>query len=163
MNLWDIITGAPWWVYVLFIVLVRLGMKATKGMTVSIYRPILLPVVFVAWSLYSLYSHLALGLWSLLPLWIVSLAFGAYLGFLEVRSWHIKGDRHKQQVTLPPNYSTVVLIVLIFILKFFWGYFYATRPEAPYWIYFGDTLTSTLVSGFFVGRAIVFVKRYFKS
>jgi hypothetical protein len=39
-------------------------------------------------------------------------------------------------------------------------YFYATRTEISYWIYFTDTLTSAFVTGFFVGRAGFFFKSY---
>ena len=161
-NLWEIVSGAPWWVYVLFIYLVSIGIKSTKSRTVSIQRVVLLPLLFVAWALYGLYGKLVLGFISLIPLWIVFLGLGAYLGGKEVHSWRISKDRHKGEITIPGNYSTLVLIVLIFVLKFFWGYFYATRTEISYWIYFADTLTSSLVTGFFVGRAGFFFKSYHK-
>ncbi|HEY5234958.1 MAG TPA: hypothetical protein VIJ14_02170, partial [Rhabdochlamydiaceae bacterium] len=110
--------------------------------------------------LFDLYHKVALGFPSLIPFWILFLALGVYLGVKEVRSWHFHKDRHRKVITIPGNYSTLVLILLIFILKFFWGYFYATRTEVPYWIYYWDTITSSLVTGFFVGRAVVFFKRY---
>lgn len=161
-NLWDIVSGAPWWVYVLFIYLVRIGIKSIKPRTVSIQRVALLPVVFIAWALYGLYDKLVLGLGSLIPVWIVFVGLGAYLGLKEVSSWRISKDRHKGEITIPGNYSTLVLVVLIFVLKFFWGYFYATRSEISYWIYFADTATSAVVTGFFVGRAWFFLKSYQK-
>jgi hypothetical protein len=159
-NLWGIISGAPWWVYVLFIYLVSIGIQSTKPRTISIKRVVLIPLFFLAWSFYSLYQKLLLGLPSLIPLWVVFLAIGAYLGIKEVYSWRISKNPQKQEITIPGNYSTLVLILLIFILKFFWGYFYTTRTEISYWIYFADTLTSALVTGFFVGRAGFFFKSY---
>ncbi len=161
-NVWGIVSGAPWWVYVLLIYLLSIGIKSTKPRTVSIQRIILLPLVFVAWALYDLYDKLALGFVSLIPVWIVFLALGAYLGLKEVHSWRISVDHRKGEVTIPGNYSTLVLILLIFVLKFFWGYFYSTRADIPYWIYCADTLTSSLVTGFFVGRAGFFLKKYYK-
>jgi len=159
-NLWEIVSGAPWWVYVLFIYLVSIGIKSIKPRAVSIKRAVLLPLLFLAWSFYGLYQKLLLGFPSLILLWVVFLAIGTYLGVNEVHSWRISKNRHKGEITIPGNYSTLVLILLIFILKFFWGYFYATRTEISYWIYFGDTFTSALVTGFFVGRAGFFFKSY---
>lgn len=159
-EFWHIVSGAPWWVYALFVYFVLIGVKSMKPRTIPIKLIVLLPLVFVGWSFYSLYGKLQLGLWSLLPVWIVFLALGAYLGKREVQSWKIISDRQKGMVTIPGNYSTLVLILLIFVLKFTWGYFYATRAEIPYGIYFADTLTTALVSGFFVGRAAVYYYRY---
>ena len=161
-NFWGIISGAPWWVYVLFIYLLSIGIKSIRPRTISIKRVVLLPMLFVAWSFYDLYQKLLLGFPSLLPLWIVFLAIGAYLGVKEVHSWRISKDRHKGEITIPGNYSTLVLMLLIFVLKFFWGYFYSTRVEISYWIYFADILTSALVTGFFIGRAGFFFKSYHK-
>lgn len=161
-NLWDILSGAPWWVYVLFIYLVSIGIKSMQPRTLSIKRVVLIPLLFVAWSLYSLYNKFV-GFPSLIPLWIISLILGSYLGVKEVRCWHFQKDRHKGLITIPGNYSTLILILLIFTLKFFWGYFYATHSEISYWIYFADTATSSLVTGFFVGRACIFFKRYYSN
>ncbi|MBI2809623.1 MAG: hypothetical protein HYX67_02165 [Candidatus Melainabacteria bacterium] len=160
-NLWEIISGAPWWVYALFAYLVSIGIQSIQPRTLPIKRLILMPVLFVVWSIYSLY-----GTFSMFPslafYWVALLALGAYLGFKEVRSWHFHSDHQKRTLTIPGNYSTLILILLIFVLKFFWGYLYATRTEISYWIYLSDTLTSALVTGFFVGRAAVFLKRYYK-
>jgi hypothetical protein len=161
-NFWDAISGAPWWVWFLLVYVVIIGVKSTKARTVPIKRVVLLPLLFVAWSLYSLYQKTVLGFPSLIPVWIIFLAIGAYSGVKEVHHWRFAKDRHKGVITIPGNYSTLVLIVLIFVLKFFWGYFYETRPEIPYWIYFTDTLTSALVTGFFVGRAGFFYKSYLR-
>jgi hypothetical protein len=160
-KLWDVITGAPWWVYVLFIILVNIGIKATKPRTLPIKRVWLFPLIFIAWSLWGLYEKFQFGFYSLIPLWIIFISLGAFFGVREVHSWHFKFDHHKQEITIPGNYSTLVLIVLIFVLKFFWGYFYATREEVSYWIFFSDILTSSLVTGFFVGRAGFMLKKYY--
>ena len=72
--------GAPWWVYVLFIYVVSIGIKSTKPRTVSIQKVLLIPLLFVVWALYGIYGKLVLGSASLIPLSIVFLALGAYLG-----------------------------------------------------------------------------------
>ena len=161
-NLWKALSGAPWWAYALLIYLLLVGIQAIKPRTISVKKLLLLPLVFVAWSFYGLYARLLLGFLSLLPVWIVFLAVGAYLGVREVHAWHLHKDRRKGEITIPGNYSTLVLMLLIFILKFFWGYYYATHTEISYWIYCADTSTSALATGFFVGRAAFFFKSYLK-
>jgi hypothetical protein len=140
-----------------------IGVKSMQPRAVSIQRIVILPLFFLAMSLYGLYEKFILGFPSLIPFWMVFLAVGAYFGMREVRSWHLHVDRHKGLITIPGNYSTLVLIILIFVLKFFWGYFYAAHTEVSYKIYLADISTSSLVTGFFVGRAWFFSKRYMQS
>ncbi|MCI0381522.1 MAG: hypothetical protein L0207_00495 [Chlamydiae bacterium] len=161
-KFWEIISGAPWWIYLIFIYLVIIGIQSMKPRTISIKRVVLLPLLFVAWSFYGLYEKVLLGFSSLIFPWIIFLALGAYLGVKEVYFWHFHKDHQKGTITIPGNYSTLVLILLIFILKFSWGYIYAARTEIPYWIYLSDIITSSLVTGFFVGRAAFFFKSYQK-
>lgn len=157
---WQIISGAQWWVYVLFVILVKIGINATKPNIVTVQRLIVLPIVFIAWSIYNLYQNVSLGFPSLIVWWALSLGLGIYLGFKAVSSWKIHSDRQKKTITIPGNYSTIVLIFAIFILNFFWGYFYATLASVPYWIYLADTISTTLIKGVFVGRGASFLKKY---
>jgi hypothetical protein len=157
-SFWGVVTGAPWWVYVLFVYLVSIGIKATKPRTVSEKKLLLLPVIFLIWSVYGLFQKVLLGFHSLILIWVLFVSLGAYLGIKEVHSWKILRDKERGEITIPGNYSTLVLILSIFVFKFLWGYFYASQAEVSYWIYFADTLTSSLVTGFFVGRGWSFFK-----
>ncbi len=161
-NFMQILGGAPWWVWVLLLILGRIGIKALKPRTVSIQRMVLFPLFFIAWSIYSLYGNVMQGSSHLVVWWVISIVVGAWLGFKEVQSWHFHVDRKKGLITIPGNQSTLILILLIFVLKFFWGYYYSTLYEVPYSIYLADTCSSAVVTGFFLGRAIFFCKRYQK-
>lgn len=159
-DLWQILKGTPWWVYLLFVVFIRLGLQALKPRTVTVQRLILFPLVFLVWSGLRLYQHEALGFPSLIFWWVVCLGLGAFLGAKEVSSWKIHVDKQKNTLTIPGNYSTLVLILAIFILNFFWGCYYATTTGISYWMYLVDTVTTTICTGFFVGRGGFFLKRY---
>ncbi len=162
-NLWQIITGAPWWVYVLFIVLVKQGVLSFKPRTIKIQRLAFIPVIFFVWSFYRLYQNGGLDFPSLIVGWVLSLSIGAYLGIREVYSWKIQIDKKKGAITIPGNFSTLVLIIVIFVLNFFWGYIYSTFAQIPYWIYLCDTVSTTICTGFFIGRGALFLKRYFQN
>jgi len=159
-SLWQILSGAPWWVYLLFIYILIIGIRSIKPRTTSINKIVLFPLFFVALSVYTLYKNVYLGYPLLIPCWIIFLSLGTYLGFKEVQSWHFEKNRLKRTLTIPGNYSTLILLLLVFILKFFWGYFYATLFNIPHWMYFADTITSSIVTGFFVGRASCFFNSY---
>ncbi|MBS0603715.1 MAG: hypothetical protein JSS60_01615 [Verrucomicrobia bacterium] len=161
-NLWQAISGAPWWVYVLFFYLMSIGIQSMKARKVPIQRIVLMPLFFLGWACYDIYGKVSLGHASLVIWWVIFLAAGTFGGVKEVRSWRLGIDRSKATLTIPPNYSTIVLIVLIFVLKFFWGYYYATHSSVPYGIYLADTISSSIVTGFFVGRGGFFIYRYLK-
>lgn len=163
-NVLYVTDGAPWWLYLLFIYLVIVGLRAIKPRPVTIIRVVLLPLFLLAWALNDLYAKVNLGFAFLILVWIGFLRLGIYLGVTEVQSWHIsknlKGD-YKGEITIPGNYTTLVLIILIFAFKIFWAYFYTTRPDISYTLLF-DAITSSLITGFFVGQAAVFFKKFQK-
>ncbi len=159
-SLWQALSGAPWWVYVLFIYLVSIGIKSLKPRTIPFQRVVLFPVIFVAWSAYDIYIKMQLGYSSLIPWWLICLAIGAVLGYWEVHKWHFKIDKTKQTITVPPNTSTIVLILVIFAINFYFGYYYATHTSVSYGMYLVNTILGALVTGFFVGRGIVYFRRY---
>lgn len=161
--MWDILSGAPWWVYALFLYLMFIGIQSTKPRTISVRRLVIFPLIFVVWSLWSLYGHVAMVGNALIIYWIVFLFIGAYCGRKEVQSWKLRVDRAKGLITIPGNYSTMILVLVIFVLKFVWGYYYATAANPPYSIYVADTITSSLFTGFFVGRSAFFLKSYLKN
>ena len=161
-HFWEILNGIPWWVYVLFVVLIRLGIQSLEPRTVTSQRLILFPLVFLILSLMRLYQNASLGFPSLIFWWVICLALGAYLGAKEVSSWKIHVDKKKKTITIPGNYSTIVLIFSIFILNFFWGYYYSVATNISYGVYLADTITTTICTGFFVGRGWFFLKSYYK-
>jgi len=162
-NLGSFIKEIPWWVYIVFIYLVNVGIRAMRPRTIPISKVILMPLFFVCWSFYGLYGKLLLGFFSLIPIWFICLSIGAYLGVKEVQSWRYQVNHRKGEITIPGNYSTLVLLLIIFGLKFFWSSLYATLEYIPTWIYFADIITGAIVTGFFVGRAGILFRRYLKT
>ena len=157
-QVWQVITGAPWWIYILFLYLVMTGVISTqKGRQVPVKRIMAVPIVFLAWAISDLYGIFTLAFFLC---GILFLAFGALFGAWEAKTWRIEVHRRKHWVALPPNYSTFILIVLIFVLKFIWAYFYATRTPAPQWVYYCDIISTSWITGFFVGRAGMILRRY---
>lgn len=157
----DILEGTPWLVYLLFFYLLAIGLKARKTSTASLYRLFIIPVVFTIWSLYSLSDHIA----DKIIFWGSGLLVGTLIGWLLTHKHAIHFDREKKLVTLPGTYTTLVLVMAIFFVKYFFGYNYATNPEAKTNIlYFGtDLAVSGIITGMFVGRLITYISKYFRN
>ncbi len=150
-----ILEETPWWVYLLFIYLVFMGIKALSPRFVPIKKLIILPAVFTVWG--------ALGLqWGLgtLLFWLIALAAGCGLGWISVRRWKIRFDRRRDALHLPGSPSTLILALLFFSVKYFFGYYSATQPEIPDGMRLAQAAVSGLLAGMFIGRLFFFWKKH---
>ena len=139
------------------------GTGDNKGVQMVIFLPwmFLLTMLFVTWSFYNIYVNLVIGSTNTLLWGTLIFLTAVYIGKKEVYSWRFyKG--FSRDFVAPRNYSTLIFIILGFMLKGFWAYFYITEVETPCWMYVMDTLTSSLVTGFFFGRTMFFFKAYLK-
>ncbi len=153
----DILKETPWWVYLLFFYLVLIGIRSAKPQTVPILRLLLFPIVLTIWSLIGLYSK-----WDWLAFfsWTISLVPGCIFGWLSVRSWKIRFDRRRKTLSLPGSWSTLILVLIIFVVKYFFGYYSATHPAIPKTLMLAQMISSGIITGMFFGRIASFWMRY---
>ncbi len=149
----DILIETPWWVYVLFIGLLAIGLRATKPRTISLYQLLLLPGIFTVWNVGWL-AHRLQGHFSPFIFWVIGLGVGSFLGWLSVRSWKVSAHREQKTVSLPGTRSTLVLILLVFAIRYFFIYHYEVYPTSAPHLFIADALISGTITGVFVGRAI---------
>lgn len=161
---WGAISGTPWWVFALFVYLVIIGYRATRTQKISLERLAIIPLFFTAWSLYGVFSIYQETLFKVV-LWMLSFAFGGIIGWLLVRKTHITVDKAKRLLRIPGSWATLALVVVIFSVKYFFGYTFAVQPELtqhPLY-YISDILSSGAISGIFVGRFVCLCKKYIKT
>lgn len=158
----DILSETPWWVYVLFFGLVSIGFAAARPRVVSLRRLLILPLVFTLWNLAWLNERIH-GRHSLLVFWILGLAIGSYFGGMSVRKWIVKADRQQEKVHLPGSWSTLVLILLVFAVRYFFVYHYERFPDTSSDLYTYDAAISGLITGIFMGRAYQVFHKYRRS
>ncbi|NGX37998.1 MAG: hypothetical protein K1000chlam2_01167, partial [Chlamydiae bacterium] len=48
------LTGTPWWVYLLFVYFLYVGIKSLKPRVISLKKILILPLILFVWSLYGL-------------------------------------------------------------------------------------------------------------
>ena len=146
------LAGTPWWVYVIFIYLMYVGIKASRSQELPITRLIIVPLIFIVWSLYSLYVRYGFNVLTA-SLWITSLIVGASIGWL-VLSRGIRINKHNKLVYLPGSWYPLFFYLLFFIVKYYIGFIYAIDPKMRWNLFFiaSDIFASGFISGLFAGR-----------
>jgi hypothetical protein len=81
---WQILIHTPIWVFPLFAYLVWLGIKAARPRTVTIWRSLIVPAVFIVWGLSRLLSRQQDVMWPLLS-WGAAAAVLLLVGLLTAR------------------------------------------------------------------------------
>lgn len=155
----EIIFGAPWWVYVIFVILLMTGINSLRHRKVYVKQLLLIPAVLAIWNLVWLNERIHEH-FHLLTYWIIGLFFGFFIGEKTVSQWVIRGDKNKQHIFLPPTYSTLILGVLVFAIRYSFDYNYLQHPETAASLYPQDAAVSGVLTGIFAGRTIKIFRKF---
>ena len=154
----SILASTPIWVYFIFVYLIIKGISASKSQIIPLQRMLIVPIVFLVWSLYSLNGKYGLS-GTVLGLLVLSLGVGALIGW-SFCSKGIKIESKKLLIEIPGSWYPMILYMLFFILKYILGFTYAVRPELrinP--LFWGiDSFASGIITGIFLGRLIHIMK-----
>src|SRR3990167_5328578 len=122
MNaIWAAAAQTPWWVYVLFIFLVQRGLVASKPQVISIIKLTILPIVFIALSVHTLMTAFHVNA-TVIVAWLVSVILGSVIGWFLIRNHEFKVDRKNLLIRLPGSWITLILILIIFVSKYYFEY-----------------------------------------
>ncbi|HEX2582981.1 MAG TPA: hypothetical protein VHL30_02575 [Chlamydiales bacterium] len=151
--MFQLLEMTPWWVYLLFAYFLMLGVRASNPTIASFKKLAVLPIFFLGWALYGLLTDLESRYFFLIP-WIMALLTGSWIGYLQVSKWPILVDAERQTISLPGSWSTLLLSISMFALKYIFGLIYATHPMAykNSAIFGTDLIFSNLIVGMFWGR-----------
>ena len=152
----------PWWVYLLLVVLLKIGINASKTSVVSIKKLFIAPVVFGVMAIETLINNIALSLF-VLSIFSIALLIGAVLGWLQVRKQSLRFDRNKQLIKIPGTWSVMTVIIVIFSAKYYFGYALSTDPEIVKNTYFELAFigVTAVCTGLFIGKLICYLKRMY--
>lgn len=151
--IYDALNHTPWWVFLLFIYLLKVGVDASKPSKVSLIKLFILPTLFFLLSLNNLYTAVQTTPFNFL-IYGIFLGFGLIVGYFLVKNLSINFDPETREVILPGTYTTLVLILFIFSSKYYFGYSLANDPNLLEDTYFERLMlaVSSLWAGIMVGR-----------
>lgn len=158
-TLFSILKETPWWVYVIFVYILIAGIKSFHERTVSIYSLSILPFITIAWTGYKFLVN-GFDIQSFL-FFIGFLALGAFFGYTSLFQNPKKVDRAKKEITLAGTKSTFILLLFIFMIKYFFGFMHATNPLVIQKFAFVETALFSLISGIFMGRFMKYARMIF--
>jgi len=156
--IWQALTHTPWWVYLLFFALLKVGFDALKVRVIPLKKLIVLPMVFLVLSINTLITSVQINP-STLSAYSLSLLLGSLGGWLLVRKLDLKFDKRRGLVKLPGTWTTLILIMIIFSSKYYFGYAKAIDPTRVQDTLFEITMLSVsgISTGLFLGRLICYL------
>ncbi|MGO8916739.1 MAG: DUF6622 family protein [Stellaceae bacterium] len=154
-----IVTNTPWWVFLLFALLVWLGVQALRPRTVALRRVFITPAVFIAWGAVGL-ALAARTAPAIVPAWGLAAAAGCALALVSVRLEGLSADRSRATVHLPGSRLPLIRNMLIFAAKYGLAVAMARRPELRDQLLPWDMAVSGASFGYFLGWTARFVLSY---
>jgi hypothetical protein len=127
------ITHTPVWVWPLLALLIFIGIIALKPRSMPLPRLLILPAIFLGLSIFSLLSS-GLPLLQAIAIWLAGLVLGGLLGRLFAPRLSAAGggvviDRAARRIAVPGSAVPLVLILVIFIGRYAFGYAFGRYPE----------------------------------
>jgi hypothetical protein len=146
-GLMQIVTRAPWWVWLILAVLLVLGLRRRRTRIMSLARFAALPAVFLVWGLISL--ALAASIQPEVAVaWALTAVLGAGAGWLVTPSG-IRGDRQRRRIEVPGSTWPLAASLTVFVLKYAVAIALAIKPDARTSIAIVDMAVSGASAGFF--------------
>ena len=124
----QIITKIPVFVWPLFAILLLGGLRARKIGSVPIAVLLLIPSIFLGWSLFSFFGKYATNPLGIL-FWFLCLGVGFFIGFSHMQRLKLQFDKKKKKVEMPGSWIPLMLSMSIFISKFSIGMMSSMLPH----------------------------------
>lgn len=155
----QILLGTPAWVYLLFALLLWLGVSQLRARAVPVRRIWRTPLVFIIWGLCGLVIRNTGVLTNLLP-WLIAASVGLLAGLARPNTLLI--DHARGVVMRPASFLPLLRNFMIFAAHYALNVAAAFNP-GQYGIMQFDMVLSGVFAGFFLGWLVRFVQHYRES
>jgi hypothetical protein len=152
-SIWHMFSDTPWHVYVLLIFLINIGVRTSRTQVLPLRKLFVMPLIFTVLSIHTLATSVAFNNLNII-IFFVNRLFSACLGWLQVARYSLKVDKEQWLIKVPGNWSTLAIILFIFVYKYYIGYQLAVHPQILGQPDFEMTLLAItgLCTGFFLGK-----------
>jgi hypothetical protein len=155
-----VLTHTPPWVFLLFAYLVWQGIRALQPRTQSIWRLMIVPLIFIVWGL----SRIGLrhdNQWPLLA-WLAAAAVMAPLAFLTGPRL-LAVDRGKGLVTRAGSALPLIRNVTVFALQYGVAVIAALQLDGHSAVSIVGRAISGATAGYFLGWAVALLRSYWSA
>jgi hypothetical protein len=156
---YQILIHTPPWAFLLLAYLVWQGIKATRPRSTTIWRSLIVPLVFIVWGLSRLISHSQDSFGPLVS-WIAAALVLTPIGVLKAKPFEL--DHTTGEIRRPGSLIPLIRNVMIFALQYAVAVVAAIDPD-------GRTIASVIgravsgaTTGYFLGRTIALLRQYWK-
>ena len=156
---WQILIHTPIWVFPLFAYLVWLGIKAMQPRSVTIWRSLIVPAVFIVWGLSRLLSRQQDVMWPLIA-WLAAAAVLLVAGLLTARPLEI--DHTTGEIKRSGSLVPLIRNVTVFALQYTVAVIAAVDPLDATTAVIAGRVISGGTTGYFLGRTIALLRQYFR-
>ncbi|WP_445378911.1 DUF6622 family protein [Pseudochrobactrum asaccharolyticum] len=163
MQLTEILTHTPWWVWVLLVYLVYRGICLLSPTNISPKRMLLMPSVFLLWSIYGMFNKLYMP-WTAFFIFVFALIAGLLLGkTIMVMQQPAIFDRVTGMVQRPGSVVPIIAILLNFSCLYGMNVYAGYHPDSIRELNFTViySVTSGLADGFFWGMSLAVLIKAF--
>jgi len=150
-----IIIGTPIWVWGILIYLIFVGIKAINTRIVYLPKIFIIPLVLMAVKYKTFLSNDVL-------MFISIIITGSIFSFWIHRYTKVNILKEKLSVEIPGNYTTLIILLAFFSVKYFFGYLNDAMPAVAVKYKDIELLTSGLFSGYFLGRAMRYFYQFYR-
>ena len=154
-----ILAHTPRWVWAVLAVLVLFGLQGLRARTVSIWRLLIVPAVFIGWGLISLAQRVAVFP-ALMVDWSLAAIVGVAIGWFATRLGGMRVDRIARRVELAASALPLIRNVAIFLAKYVLAVAAAIAPERAAVLAHWDIAVSGLSAGYFAAWLARLAVRY---
>ncbi|MBU2701302.1 membrane-associated HD superfamily phosphohydrolase [Sporomusaceae bacterium BoRhaA] len=161
-RIWQIAIHTPVWVYLLLIYLIIVGIKASKTRVTKLQRIFTIPTILAVMSVNTLMVTITVVDYLIVSSWIIAILIGILLGWWQVKRLGIRVDKKRLLIQIPGTWSTMYIIIAIFVTKYYFGYEQATDPifAEQLGLKVSMLAVSGVCTGLFIGRLIGYLYHF---
>ena len=152
------LANTPAWAYALLAYLVWRGIRSLRPRTVPVWRPLVVPALFIAMGVSRMLTSAGGDATPLVTWLLAAIVFAALAGLRGPRL--VAVDRTAGTVTRPGSVVPLIRNVLVFALQYAVAVASARHLDATPLLQLAGRAVSGATAGYFAGWAALFIKWY---
>ena len=126
MQLTEILTHTPWWVWVLLVYLVYCGVRLLSPNEISPHGMLLMPCIFLLWGVYGIFHKYSMP-WTALLIFTGASLVGLFFGAVIAMRWRpVTFNKMTGMIQRPGSAMPLILILInfscLYVLNVYAGY-----------------------------------------